>query len=199
MPGTTTPPIITGITKKKLSTETANGMMTMTNKTKRKAIRKEKESVHLLLCGHSTDHLKRVIEVYNPIHMDFFTSEELRPHLEAFLKSIQDFSGTFHIEDIPAFTEDSIREGSSTIMSRYLILKKLFPSRSFYFGITGGTNTMAVEMALAALASSEKIHYVIYGNERAFDGNTIITFDTLELKNMIMNNNIQGEEIHYKL
>ena len=185
--------------EKKLSTENANGMMTVTDKTKRKTIREGNESVHLLLCGHSTDHLLRIIEAYNPIHMDFFTSVELHPHLEAFLKSIQDFSGTFHIEDIPAFTEDSIRAGSSIIMSRYLILKKLFPSRSFYFGITGGTNTMAVEIALAAMTYGEKIHYVIYGNERKPEEDRIITFDTVELRDMITNSYVQGEEINDKI
>ena len=183
----------------RLSAETSNGMMTKMDTKKYEANREERGSVHLLLCGHSTDHLLRIIEAYSPIHMDFFTSVELHPHLDAFLKSIQDFSGTFHIEDIPAFTEDSIRVGSSTIMSRYLLLKKLFPSRSFYFGITGGTNTMAVEMALAALTSGEKIHYVIYGNERAQEGDGIIIFDTLELRNTIMNSNVQGEEIHDKI
>ena len=183
----------------RLSAETSNGMMTKMDTKKYEANREERGSVHLLLCGHSTDHLKRVIEAYNPIHIDFFTSVELRPHLEAFLKSIQDFSGTFHIEDIPAFTEDSIRAGSSIIMSRYLILKKLFPSRSFYFGITGGTNTMAVEIALAAMTYGEKIHYVIYGNERKPEEDRIITFDTVELRDMITNSYVQGEEINDKI
>lgn len=156
-------------------------------------------SVHLLLCGHSTDHLIRVIEAYNPAHIDFFTSLNLRSHLEEFIETLGNYSGTYHIEDIPAFTDDSIRVGSYTIISRYLILKKLFPSRSFYFGITGGTNTMAVEMALAALTAGEQIHYVIYGNEQATDADRIITFNTQELRNMIMNSNIQEDKIHDKL
>ena len=176
----------------KLFPETVNGMINMTDKTKCNIISEANKSVHLLLCGHSTDHLKKIIEAYNPIHMDFFTSAELRQHLEEFIKSIQDFSGTFHTECIPAFTEDSIMVGSSIIMSRYLFLKKLFPSRSFYFGITGGTNTMAVEMAIAALTFSEKIHYVIKGNGQDPDGYRINTFSTLELRDKILNYNIQG-------
>ncbi len=167
--------------------------------TKYGAIREENGSVHLLLSGHSTEHLLRVIEAYHPIHMEFYTSLELRPHLEAFLKSIQDLPGTFHIEDIPAFTEESIKIGLSTIISRYLILRKLFPSSSFYFGITGGTNTMAVEMALAAILAGEKIHYVVYGEEPAKKGDRIITFNTLELRNMIVNSNFQEGNIHDKL
>ncbi len=170
--------------------------MAVADKTKRNAILEMHESVHLLLCGHSTDHLKRIIETYSPIHVDFFTSAELRPHIEAFLKSTKTFSGTFHIEDIPAFTEDSIRVGSNLILSRYAILKKIFPSSLFYFGITGGTNTMAVEMALAAVTSTEKLHYVTYGNEEVTGSCKIITFDTLELRDMIINSCNHGEETH---
>ena len=199
MPGTKTLPIIRGTVEEELSTETSNGIMANMDTTRYGAIHEENGSVHLLLCGHSTEHLLRVIEAYQPIHMEFYTSPELRPHIEAFLKSVQDLPGTFHIEDIPAFTEDSIKIGSSTIISRYLILKRLFPSRTFYFGITGGTNTMAVEMALAALTTGEKIHYVVYGDERTGMRDRIITFNTLELRNMIMNTNFQEGKIHDKV
>jgi hypothetical protein len=58
---------------------------------------------------------------------------------------------------------------------------------------------MAVEMALAALTAGEQIHYVIYGNEQATDADRIITFNTQELRNMIMNSNIQEDKIHDKL
>ena len=152
-------------------------------------------SVHLLLCGHSTDHLIRVIEAYNPAHIDFFTSLNLRSHLEEFIETLGNYSGTYHIEDIPAFTDDSIRVGSYTIISRYLILKKLFPSRSFYFGITGGTNTMAVEMALAALTAGEAMHYVTYGTGQEPKQDRIITFNILELRERIFNGDIKGGEI----
>ena len=45
----------------------------------------------------------------------------------------------------------------------------------------------------------EKIHYVIYGNERKPEEDRIITFDTLELRNMIMNSDIQEGKVHDKL
>lgn len=155
-------------------------------------------SVHLLLCGHSTDHLIRVIDAYHPAHLDFFTSAELRPYLESFLETLRVFTGTFHIEDIPSFTENSIRMGTNTIMARYRFLKNLFPSSLFYFGITGGTNTMAVEMALAALTAGDEMHYVIYGTEHEQKKDKIITFNTLELRNIIMKSNIHEGEIHDK-
>ena len=51
---------------------------------------------------------------------------------------------------------------------------------------------MAVEMAIAALTFSEKIHYVINGNGRDPDVYRINTFSTLELRDKILNYNIQG-------
>ena len=51
---------------------------------------------------------------------------------------------------------------------------------------------MAVEMAIAALTFSEKIHYVINGNGQDPDGYRINTFSTLELRDKILNYNIQG-------
>ena len=188
-----------GSIKGKISNETSIGMMTNMKTKKYGVIREEDGSVHLLLCGLSTDHLLRVIKEYKPIHMDVFTSLELRQHIETFLKSIQDFSGTFHIEDIPAFTKDSLIVGSSKIMARYLILKKRFRWKSFYFGITGGTNTMAAEMTLAAIISCEKIHYVLHGNEQETEENQIIVFDTIELRNMIKNSGILDGEVHDKI
>lgn len=196
MPGTKTLPITRGPMVKKLSIKTSDGIMANMDTTKCGEIGDEKGSVHPLLCGHSTKHLLRVIEAYRPIHIEFFTSLELRPHMEAFLKSIQDLPGTFHIEDIPAFTEDSIKKGLNTIISRYIILRKIFPSETFYFGITGGTNTMAVEITLAALTAGEKIHYVVHGDEQAGMKDRIITFNTLELRNMIMNSNLPEGKIH---
>ena len=58
---------------------------------------------------------------------------------------------------------------------------------------------MAVEIALAALTAGEKIHYVVHGDEQAGMKDRIITFNTLELRNMIMNTNFQKGEIYDKV
>ena len=146
---------------------------------------KTKGSIHLLLAGHSTGHILKVIEEFRPDHIELFTSMQLEPTVNDLMSSIHEFQGTYHIENIPSFTEDSLISGISIISGRYKILKSMFPFKKIYFGITGGTNTMAVEIAITALFSMESMHYVVKDVDDDNDAGKIIMFDTEKLNNFL--------------
>lgn len=138
-------------------------------------------SIHLLLAGHSTGHILKVIEAFRPSHLDLFTSVELQTSVSEFMSSTEQFHGTYHIETIPSFTENSLISGISIILGRYNVVKTKFPLKRIYFGITGGTNTMAVEIAISALFSGESMHYVVKNANDEGDLGKIIMFDMEEL------------------
>ncbi len=153
-------------------------------------IKNSRGSVHLLLVGQSKGHISKLIEIFEPVHIDMFTSSDLFIDVSKFIKSIDTYKGTYHVSVIPAFTENSIFSGISIIYSRYKSLKLRFPVNRIYFGITGGTNTMAVEMALTAVMTEEHMHYVVkdQSNENAVEN--IILFNTEELNEIIKNGTI---------
>ncbi|MGP6238999.1 hypothetical protein ACNF40_01100 [Cuniculiplasma sp. SKW4] len=157
-------------------------------------VKKQKtaNSVHLLLVGHSTGHILKVIEKFNPIHMELFTSVELKDEVAEFVITMSDFEGTYNIQLIPSFTKESLITGIYIISCRYSELKRKFPGAKIYFGITGGTNPMAVEMAIAAIFSEESIHYVVKGKYSVKEQNEIFIYDTAELKKFITNGNVRG-------
>lgn len=142
-------------------------------------------SIHFLLAGHSTGHILKVIEVFRPAHLDLFTSVELQPSVSEFMSTNEQFYGTYNIETIPSFTENSLISGISIILGRYNVVKTKFPLKKIYFGITGGTNTMAVEIAITALFSGESMHYVVKNANDEGDLGKIIMFDTEELSNFL--------------
>lgn len=165
----------------------SKGRLGKMNGKKTRSEGKKKDSIQLLLVGHSTGHIMKVVEELNPIHLDLFTSLELKAEVTAFMNSMTDYDGTYNIQRIPTFTKESLIDGILIISSRYSELKKKFPEEKIYFGITGGTNPMAVEMALAAILSEESIHYVIKGSDSEEDQNKLIIYDTAELKKFIQN------------
>ena len=142
-------------------------------------------SVHLLLAGHSLGHLIKVIQYYKPVHIDLFTSQDLFPSVREFIETYIQYTGSYNIQCIPAFTIDSLTTGVSIISKRYNSLKSLYPECKILFGITGGTNTMAIEMALSALLAGETMHYVIQNSDDKEDLGSIIHLDTDELQDLL--------------
>ena len=155
-------------------------------------VKDSKGSVHLLLVGQSKGHISRVIEIFEPIHLDLFTSAEMLDQVTEFISSTNSFKGTYHISVIPSFTEYSLFSGISIIYSRYTSLKSSFPGIRIYFGITGGTNTMAVEMALSAVMVKEPMHYMVKAQGSKDTTDDVILFDSEELNRMIKNSTIGG-------
>lgn len=156
------------------------------------AVKDSKGSVHLLLVGQSKGHISRVIEIFEPIHLDLFTSAEMLDQVTEFVSSMNSYKGSYHISIIPSFTEYSLFSGISIIYSRYKILKLNFPGIRIYFGITGGTNTMAVEMALSAVMVKEPMHYMVKTQDRKDTKDDVILFDGEELNRMIKNSTSGG-------
>jgi hypothetical protein len=155
-------------------------------------IKNSKGSVHLLLVGQSKGHISKVLEIFEPTHIDLFTTTELFLQVSEFITSMNSYHGTHHVCVIPSFRENSIYSGISIIYSRYKNLKSRFPGMRIYFGITGGTNTMAVEMALTAVMTEESIHYVVKDSDNDNAGENIILFNTEELNKIIKNGTIGG-------
>ena len=161
------------------------------NKMRTENEERKRGSVQLLLVGHSTEHILKVMQEFYPIHVDLFTSLELESEVIEFMMSLVDYNGTYLIQVIPSFTEESLITGISVISSRYYELKKKFPREKIYFGVTGGTNPMAVEMAIAAIISEESMHYVIKGVDTEEDHNKVIIYDTGGLREFIKNGNVR--------
>ncbi len=155
-------------------------------------IENSKGSVHLLLVGQSKGHIIKILEMFEPIHIELFTSSELLQDVSEFVGSISSYEGTYHISVIPSFTENSVFSGISIIYSRYKIIKSRFPRIKIYFGITGGTNTMAVEMGLTAVMTEEPIHYVVRDLSRQNASENVMLFNTEELRKIIKNGMING-------
>lgn len=119
----------------------------------------ETHSVHILLCGHSVGHILAVEKRFNPRHIDLLTTSELLQNANDLLSSMG--KSSHYVTEIPAFTSSSITTSISLIIERYKDLKLVYPKEKFYFGITGGTNTMAVSVAYAALILGVDMHYVL--------------------------------------
>lgn len=142
-------------------------------------------SVQFLLAGHSTGHILKVIEEFHPEHIELFTSSQLQSSVSEFIMSLSTYNGTHHVQCIPSFKEDSIMSGVSIISVRYQFVKSIFPFKKVYFGITGGTNTMAVEMAMSALLFRECMHYVVKDLNNENDFGKVMIFDTEALYNFL--------------
>ena len=142
-------------------------------------------SVQFLLAGNATGHILKVIEVFNPGHIEIFTSPQLRSSVNDFIMSLTKYKGTHHVQSIPSFTESSILSGISIISDRYKVVKANYPDRKIYFGITGGTNTMAVTMAITALLFGEKMHYVVKDLNDEDDFGKLTMFDSEAICNSL--------------
>ena len=143
----------------------------------------ERGSVHILLCGHSTAHVKEIAEWTNPIHIELLTSKELYDNSNDLLKELKIESKS--ITAIPAFTNSALRDGITAIVARFLSLKEIFPDRRFYFGITGGTNLMVVEAALSALAVGADIHYILKEGYSGYNESNVLLFNPHAIRGLM--------------
>ena len=119
----------------------------------------ESPSVHILLCGQSTGHIYEVIREFYPNHVELLTTEELLQSTTELATELNEISNSVTV--IPAFTSSSICESISIILQKYYELRNRYPLAKFYFGITGGTNTMVTSVAYAALIVDVELHYII--------------------------------------
>jgi hypothetical protein len=143
----------------------------------------ERGSVHILLCGHSTAHVKEIAERTSPIHIELLTSKELYDSSNDLLKELKIQSKSITV--IPAFTNSALRDGIRAIIARFLTLKELFPDRRFYFGITGGTNLMVVEAALSALAVGADMHYILKEGHSGYNEGKVLLFNPHEIRSLM--------------
>lgn len=147
-------------------------------------------SVHILLCGHSFGHIMTVTRDFKPKHLEILTSEELLENANELIHLLKDISSSITV--IPAFSSSSIQDSISRILLKYKDLRSLFPKDKIYFGITGGTNTMAVSVAYAALIAGVEMHYVLKPLGSAGSNEEIIFFRPKQIFEQL------NENIHSK-
>jgi len=143
----------------------------------------EKGSVHLLLCGHSTAHVKEVVEKTSPVHIELLTSKEVFDSANDLLKELN--LGSKSITVIPAFTNYALRDGIRAIIARFLSLKQTFPDRRVYFGVTGGTNLMVVEAALSSLTVGADMHYILKEGCSEDNEGKVLVFNPYEIRDLL--------------
>lgn len=143
----------------------------------------ETDSVHILLCGHSTGHIAVVVEELKPIHVELLTSEELFQGARELLQNLEVNSKS--VTCIPAFTEAALNEGICEIVTRYKLLQAEFPGKEIYFGITGGTNVMVLEAAMSALAVGAIMHYVLRRQPSESGENQVLLFDAKKVRTLL--------------
>ena len=143
----------------------------------------EKGSVHLLLCGHSTAHVKEIVEKTSPIHIELLTSKEVFDNASDLLKELKLESKAITV--IPAFTNSALRDGIRAIIARFLSLKQTFPDRRVYFGVTGGTNLMVVEAALSSLTVGADMHYILKEGCSGHNEGKILLFNPYEIRDLL--------------
>lgn len=117
-------------------------------------------AVHFVICGSSTEHIRRIIRDYDPVHLELFTTIEMLEIAKNFLDS-ESGGIPWHINVVHAFDSNAIEDMISVVSQRYDSIILQYPWKRVYFGITGGTNTMAVAMAFAAFEKQVDIHYFL--------------------------------------
>lgn len=140
-------------------------------------------SVHILLCGHSKEHIATVVEKMNPAHVELLTSEELLDSAEALMEEMDVSSKS--VTCIPAFTDAALQDGVKAILSKYRRLRTRFPNREVYIGITGGTNVMVVEAAVSALSTGSRMHYILKSATPESGDKRVLVFDTMKIRKQL--------------
>ncbi len=123
------------------------------------------DAVHFLLLGHSQEHIHEAIDRFRIQSVVIFTSRNLFDDSKAFAREIED-GGVKVLEVIALdpFNDRSVEKMTMEIINRYDRYIRDQP-KMIVSGLTGGTNLMAISMALAAMLRGLKCHYMVKSDE----------------------------------
>jgi len=137
--------------KRTILLDNSNGVEIMMKKTK--------PEMHMLLLGMSHDHILVEIKATGLRHAVFFTSENLMEDAKDFAMKLGNEGIYVHeIVSVDPFESESSETMTTEIQTT---IHKYSNEYKVVCGLTGGTNLMAISMALAALKIGIPCHYSI--------------------------------------
>jgi len=141
--------------------------------------KKKRKNVHLLIVGKSQEHIKRIIEAYQPDHVSLLTSFPLREETNALADILKKSGIGITTITVDPFSPKALRTISNAIINEYSRLLSIYPKEEtdYFIGVTGGTNLMAIGAALAACFLGIKIHYVLKPDNMLPESREIIEID----------------------
>jgi len=114
--------------------------------------------------GISQDHVYPIIEQYQPTHIVFFSSIELKEQTMQLAEALHRKQGIpVEIEYLSPFSDNALPAMMEIISDAYHRLQKTYNNHEiqYYIGITGGTNLMVLAAGLFAHRLNVKMHYVL--------------------------------------
>lgn len=126
--------------------------------------------VHFLLLGKSPGHLDIVLNHYHIDKMILFSSKEIEEDVIDLLNENEPLN-EFDPEVIylQPFDPGAVEEMTERILEVERRIKIDYPDSEIIAGLTGGTNLMAISMAIAAQQSGWRCHYVKKGEDGESD------------------------------
>jgi hypothetical protein len=124
----------------------------------------EPDVIQFLLLGSSQGHVLPVIDNYNTSKIVLFSSEDLKTETEDFSRQIEKEKGIqCEIILLDPFGSSSLFEMVKEILHKAEEYEKKKEELKpiIVAGVTGGTNLMAIAMALASLVKGWACHYVL--------------------------------------
>ena len=119
------------------------------------------ENIQFLIIGTSPGHIHSVIDAYPNNQYVFFTSSSMEQEAMDFLDDlIEKYQIHGDLSILHPFEQDSLFEMTKMIINK----GKEYPENGIVTGVTGGTNLMAIAMAVASLTQGWKCHYVSKGS-----------------------------------
>lgn len=133
---------------------------------------------HFILLGHSKEHVDQAIQKYGIKKMVVFTSPDLYAHNQEYIVGLpRQCVEVLEVIQLDTFKDDSLE----TMTSKILECHEKYGGRfTIISGLTGGTNLMAIAMAMAALIKGDRCHYVL-NNDR----NDVLEFPFFQTLNQL--------------
>lgn len=117
--------------------------------------------IHFILLGNSKEHVIHAIDHYSIQKMVLVTSETLYDENIPFIANLQ--KRGFAVLDVIVvnpFSNDCLETMIREILSRYETISSS-SQIPVIFGLTGGTNLMAIAMSFVALLKNLRCHYIV--------------------------------------
>jgi predicted CDP-diglyceride synthetase/phosphatidate cytidylyltransferase len=133
------------------------------------------QTIHFLLMGNSKEHILHAIDHYSIQKMVLVTSDTLYDENVPFIMDIQKRGiDVLDVMIVNPFSNDCMETMIQEILGRYEAISNTSQT-PVIFGLTGGTNLMAIAMSFVALLKNLRCHYIVKNQV-----NKIIEIDLFE-------------------
>ncbi len=120
----------------------------------------------ILLVGNSHGHIYKIIDKFKPIKIDLICSETLENTIFPLIEEIRKGGITCCYHLVNPFHTNALNNICKMMISVGTRIIEKDPDQELYFGLTGGTNLMAIGAGISARNLKCKAHYVIKGNNK---------------------------------